>query len=48
LTARIPIRAKRRAHGVYDVSIEIASTDGGSAESALTLRVSNNKKHRGD
>jgi glycerophosphoryl diester phosphodiesterase len=45
LTARIPIRAKRKAKGAYGVSIAITSADGGSAESELTLRVKNEKKH---
>ena len=43
-TARIPIRAKRRAHGPYDVNIAIGSDDGGSAESALTVRVKSRKR----
>ncbi len=47
LTARIPIRARRRAHGAYEVNIAIASTDGGSIESQLTLRVKSKRKRPG-
>jgi glycerophosphoryl diester phosphodiesterase len=43
LIARIPIQAKRKARGAYDVDLEVTS-DGGSAESALTLRVKNKKR----
>lgn len=44
--ARIPIRAKRRAHGRYEVAVELTSDDGGSVERGLTVRVAGKRGHR--
>jgi len=46
-TTRIPIRAKRRAKGAYNVDIDVRSEDGGSAEYTLKLKVKNKKKSKG-
>lgn len=43
-TTKIPIRAKRRAAGTYDVDIQLSSEDGGDASYTLKLKVKNRKK----
>ncbi len=45
-TSRIPIRAKRRAKGKYEVTVELTSDDGGSAERTVTVRVIGKHKKR--
>jgi len=46
-TARIPIRAKRRAGGNYAAKVELTSDDGGSVEQELTVHVKPKRKHGG-
>lgn len=43
--ARIPIGAKRRADGRYEVTVKLTSDDGGSVERPLTVRVQGKRKH---
>jgi len=47
-TTKIPIRAKRRAAGTYDVDVELTSADGGDATYALELKVKKRKKGNRD
>lgn len=47
-TMRIPIRAKRRAKGRYEVEIDVSSDDGGAERYRLRLKVKNRKRSMGN